>query len=95
MPYTLTKEEEEYWLSQPERINWQDITTKGKGGIEMEVMAVPNKELLIFYNQIHEWVDQVYPDQDRPTLSFKKDTPQSILDLFDSIKSKIGFDYAL
>ena len=52
----------------------------------------PSKELLIFYNQIDEWVDQVYPDQDRPSLSFKKDTPQSILDLFDSIKSKIGFD---
>lgn len=59
----------------------------------MEVMAVPNNELLIFYNQIDEWVDQVYPDQDKSSLSFKKDTPQSILDLFDSIKSKIDFDY--
>ena len=56
-------------------------------------MIPPTKELLIFYNQIDEWVDQVYPDQDRPSLSFKKDTPQSILDLFDSIKSKIDFDY--
>ena len=56
-------------------------------------MISPTKELLIFYNQIDEWVDQVYPDQDIPSLSFKKDTPQSILDLFDSIKSKIGFDY--
>lgn len=56
-------------------------------------MIPPSKELLIFYNQIDEWVDQVYPDQDRPSLSFKKDTPQSILDLFDSIKSKIDFDY--
>ena len=56
-------------------------------------MIPPSKELLIFYNQIDEWVDQVYPDQDRPSLSFKKDTPQSILDLFDSIKPKIGFDY--
>ena len=55
-------------------------------------MIPPTKELLIFYNQIDEWVDQVYPDQDKPTVSFKKDTPQSILDLFDSIKSKIGFD---
>ena len=55
-------------------------------------MIPQSKELLIFYNQIDEWVDQVYPDQDRPSLSFKKDTPQSILDLFDSIKSKIGFD---
>ena len=49
-------------------------------------MIPPTKELLIFYNQIDEWVDQVYPDQDRPSLSFKKDTPQSILDLFDNIK---------
>ena len=57
------------------------------------MMIPPSKELLIFYNQIHEWVNQVYPDQDRPSLSFKKDTPQSILDLFDSIKPKIGFDY--
>ncbi|MQP96610.1 hypothetical protein GEZ92_06285 [Streptococcus mitis] len=56
-------------------------------------MIPQSKELLIFYNQIDEWVDQVYPDQDKPTVSFKKDTPQSILDLFDSIKSKIGFDY--
>ena len=56
------------------------------------MMLPPSKELLIFYNQIDEWVDQVYPDQDKPSLSFKKDTPQSILDLFDSIKSKIGFD---
>ena len=57
------------------------------------MMLPPSKELLIFYNQIDEWVDQVYPDQDKPSLSFKKDTPQSILDLFDSIKPKIGFDY--
>lgn len=57
------------------------------------MMIPPSKELLIFYNQIDEWVDQVYPDQDKPTVSFKKDTPQSILDLFDSIKSKIDFDY--
>lgn len=56
------------------------------------MMIPPSKELLIFYNQIDEWVDQVYSDQDKPSLSFKKDTPQSILDLFDSIKSKIGFD---
>ena len=56
-------------------------------------MIIPlSKELLIFYNQIDERVDQVYPDQDKPSLSFKKDTPQSILDLFGSIKSKIGFD---
>ena len=55
-------------------------------------MIPPTKELLIFYNQIDEWVDHVYSDQDRPSLSFKTDTPQSILDLFDSIKSKIGFD---
>ena len=53
----------------------------------------PSKELLIYYNQIDEWIDRVYPDQDKPRVSFKKDTPQSILDLFDSIKSKIGFDY--
>ena len=55
-------------------------------------MIPPTKELLIFYNQIDEWVDQVYPDQDKSSVSFKNDTPQSILDLFDSIKSKIGFD---
>ena len=57
------------------------------------MMIPPSKELLIFYNQIHEWVDQVYPEQDKSAVSFKKDTPQSILDLFDSIKSKIDFDY--
>ena len=61
----------------------------------MEVMAVPNKELLIFYNQIDEWVDRVYPDQEKPLVSFKQGTPKSILDLFDTIKSKIGFDYAV
>ena len=61
----------------------------------MEVMAVPNNELLIFYNQIDEWVDRVYPDQDKPLVSFKQGTPKSVLDLFDTIKSKIGFDYAV
>ena len=44
-------------------------------GVEMEVMDIPSKELLIFYNQIHEWVDQVYPDQDKPSLLFKKALP--------------------
>ena len=57
------------------------------------MMMPPSKELLIYYNQIDEWIDRVYPDQDKPRVSFKKNTPQSILDLFDSIKSKIGFDY--
>ena len=61
----------------------------------MEVMAVPSKELLIFYNQIDEWVDQVYPDKDVPRVSFKKNTPKSVLDLFDTIKLKIGFEYAV
>ena len=60
----------------------------------MEIMAVPSKELLIFYNQIDEWVDQVYPDQDKTLVSFKPGTPKPILDLFDTIKFKIGFDYA-
>ena len=44
-------------------------------GVEMEVMDIPSKELLIFYNQIDEWVDQVYPDQDKPSLLFKKALP--------------------
>ena len=61
----------------------------------MEVMAVPSKELLVFFNQIDEWVNEIYPDKNNPRVSFKKDTPQSVLNLFDSIKSKIGFDYAL
>lgn len=61
----------------------------------MEVMAVPSKELLTFYNKIDEWVDKVYPDQKNPRVLFKEDTPQSVLDLFNNIKSKIGFDYAI
>lgn len=69
------------------------ISEASKRGVEMEVMAVPSKELLIFHNEIEKWVDRVYPDQDKPLVSFKQGTPQSILDLFDSIKSKIGFDY--
>ena len=56
-------------------------------------MDIPSKELLIFHNEIEKWVDQVYPDQDKPLVSFKQGTPKSILDLFDTIKSKIGFDY--
>ncbi|TWS94257.1 hypothetical protein [Streptococcus sp. sy018] len=60
----------------------------------MEIMAMPSKELLIFHNEIDEWVERVYPDKTNPRVRFKKETPQSVLDLFDSIKSKIGFDYA-
>jgi len=39
------------------------------------MMIPPSKELLIFYNQIDEWVDQVYPDQDKPSSLFKKVLP--------------------
>ena len=39
------------------------------------MMIPPSKELLIFYNQIDEWVDQVYPDQDKHSLLFKKALP--------------------
>lgn len=60
----------------------------------MEVMAIPSKELLIFYDKIDEWVEQTYPDEQTPRVTFKKETPQSVLSLFDSIKLKIGFDHA-
>ena len=58
------------------------------------MMIPPSKELLIFYNQIDEWVDQVYPDQDKPSLLFKKALPNLFqIYLIVLNKSKIGFVY--
>ncbi|MBF0700108.1 hypothetical protein [Streptococcus danieliae] len=60
----------------------------------MEVMALPSKEELQFYHEVHPWVETSYPDEQTPRFRFKKSTPQPILELFESIKEKLGYDYA-
>lgn len=60
----------------------------------MEVMALPSKEKLQFYNEVYPWVEMSYPDEKTPRFRFQKSTPRAILDLFESIKDKLGYDYA-
>ena len=63
----------------------------------MEIMARPNKESLIFYDEIEPWIVNG-KIEDGVTYIFSKDTPKEKLDLFNKIKSKLGYkinDYVI
>ena len=60
----------------------------------MEVMALPNKETLQFYKEVYPWVKRSFPDEQTPRFIFQTDTPESVLNTFEKIKDKLGYDYA-
>lgn len=63
----------------------------------MEIMALPKKETLIFYDEIEPWIVNG-KNTDGVTYIFAKDTPKEKLDLFNKIKDKLGYkinDYLL
>ena len=63
----------------------------------MDIMTLPSKETLIFYNEIRPWIIDG-ENGDRVTYIFAKDTPKEILELFNKIKDKLGYkvnDYTL
>lgn len=57
----------------------------------MDVMTLPSKELLIFSDEIEQWI---VSEEETPTglvFTFKTDTPTDILETFNKIKSKLSF----
>ena len=63
----------------------------------MEIMTLPSKETLIFYNEIRPWIIDG-ENGAGVTYIFSKDTPKEKLELFNKIKDKLGYkvnDYIL
>ncbi|TWT14772.1 hypothetical protein [Streptococcus sp. sy010] len=57
----------------------------------MEIMAIPNKETLIFYNQVRPWIVSGEMNNGIMNYRFSEDTPKEILDLFSEIKSHFSY----
>lgn len=63
----------------------------------MDIMTLPSKETMIFFNEIDPWIIDG-ENGDGVTYIFAKDTPKEILELFNNIKDKLGYkvnDYLL
>lgn len=57
---------------------------------ELEIMALPNKETLEFYDKIFDWLTKKYRDNDNKIVyTFSKDVPKEIIELFLKIRDKI------
>lgn len=64
----------------------------------MDIMTLPSKETLIFFNEIDDWIYSEEVTDNGVTYIFSKDTPKEILELFNKIKDKLGYkvnDYIL
>ncbi len=63
----------------------------------MDIMTLPSKETVIFYNEIRPWIVNG-KRENGVTYIFSKDTPKEILELFNKIKDKLEYkvnDYIL
>ena len=63
----------------------------------MDIMTLPSKETVIFYNEIRPWIVNG-KRENGVTYIFSKDTPKEILELFNKIKDKLKYkvnDYIL
>ena len=57
---------------------------------ELEIMALPNKETLEFYDKIFDWLTKKDRDNDNKIVyTFSKDVPGEIVELFLKIRDKI------
>ena len=57
---------------------------------ELEIMALPNKETLEFYDKIFDWLTKKDRDNDNKIVyTFSKDVPKEIVELFLKIRDKI------
>lgn len=57
---------------------------------ELEIMALPNKETLEFYDKIFDWLTKKDRDNDNKIVyTFSKDVPKEIIELFLKIRNKI------
>lgn len=57
----------------------------------MEIMALPNKETLEFFEKITKWIVGDEMTDKGLVFIFKPDTPKDILDRFEEIKDKLPF----
>ena len=57
---------------------------------ELEIMALPNKETLEFYDKIFDWLTKKDRDNDNKIVyTFSKYVPKEIIELFLKIRDKI------
>lgn len=56
----------------------------------MDIMTLPSKETVIFYNEIRPWIVDG-KRENGVTYIFSKDTPKEILELFNKIKDKLEY----
>ena len=57
---------------------------------ELEIMALPNTETLVFYDKIFDWLTKKDRDNDNKIVyTFSKDVPKEIIELFLKIRDKI------
>lgn len=57
----------------------------------MDIMTPPNKETLEFYRKILQWVDHEERTEDGRVYIFKAETPPSIVERFEEIKTELPF----
>ncbi|WP_314990389.1 hypothetical protein [uncultured Gemella sp.] len=57
----------------------------------MEIMALPSKETLIYFNEIDDWIYSEEVTDNGVILFFEKSTPSNIITLFENIKDKLDF----
>ncbi|MBF0716116.1 hypothetical protein [Gemelliphila palaticanis] len=57
----------------------------------MKIMVRPSKEILIFTRTIRPHLKNIITGK-VPKVVFKDDTPKEILDKFNDIKNKIGYE---
>ena len=57
---------------------------------ELEIMALPNKETLEFYDKIFDWLTKKDRDNDNKIVyTFSKDVPKEIIELFLKIRDDV------
>ncbi len=57
---------------------------------ELEIMALPNKETLEFYDKVYNWITGGYREPDNKIVYiFSKDVPKEIIELFLKIRDDV------
>ncbi|MCW6665482.1 hypothetical protein NHG32_07275 [Aerococcaceae bacterium NML191219] len=56
----------------------------------MDITRIPSKEVLLFSNEIRPWVEKIEKIDEVARHTFKKDTPQEVLDTFNKIKGELS-----
>ena len=57
----------------------------------MEVMALPTRETLTFFDEVVPWLTDQNVKENGVIFTFKKDTPSSVFELLENIKSNLTF----